>query len=1456
MQVAGEIMLEEVNKKADLLPGYRLRILWQDGLCSAKRAQAVFLNNLFKGQYEALAQGIPLEKLNRDNVGSISTDDASAFTEIWTVQNMSGGPVGLLGDGCSGATMALARLAYAAQFPIVSGPASLPGLSDRKEFPNFYRTVLPDTKFPVVWMTVAKMLGFSKITPVTGDTESWQSMAEVVVNAASETDTQLGGADLSISLVPGFFGYQISLDSSAAANAAAEGLRQQKNRVVLGLIYAGRLRLLLCECHKLGLDNFIFMFYGWLSVGWWKVHDTDCRPKDVGRLAMGSISANAQFWRSDLQTRLSCSADMTAAGFQAKWLQVQGATLKTLGDMTDEGYFPFTESTAVAEAVCMYAQMLHAMLFLHNFTVEDMQQRKLSSYNKMVELFAATDFQGVSGRVQFKPGAADPEGSILIQHVQSFTEDFVDIASYQADGTIFFLGLANLTFKFPGESYFAGPEGATNVNAHPASFQDCPSGTSLNFVNNTCEPCQDKQVFVSSLGVCACRAGHVVSGSGCIQCPEGTFSATVGSTSCESCSIGRFSDATQATTCQRCPKGQYQNNTGKSACLPCPKSFTTNGIGGESAEDCTCGAGTMMSTEGSCVDCASLTEGLECLGGNKVAEGVWISPGYYAEDSALSVFRCFSGKDKCIGGIPGRVCATGRQDLACWNCLPGMKENDDGTCQPCNEGGSGQAAFVGVCVAGLLALFMLYFVVERNEFSSKSHTVLLCALVLSMVITTSQQLGIVSMFKDVDWPEPMASMMKAITLITFDLQLLNLNCIASMSDVSIFIMKVLTGCISVVGLLLLHSIKVVLFHECRFRQRNHILVGSIGTIFLIFYISAISTVVGPLQCVQHPNGKWTVSAYPAVICWETKDHQTMVACGMLGLLIPLAYLAKCTQIVCKFKTMMARGDIDFLKTYYFLFFRYNADAYWYSLVHIFRSLLLANLPIIPNVFAQVTSMQAVLVSQFGIVLSYKPWRVPRTNLLDLFFTVIMLFILGCSAFYTDQQPGEVVAWMIVIVLLFCILLIPITCLIALASIIARQRGKEFQFFICHHKGGAGCFARLLKMQLQKTRGVTRGVFLDCDHLTNLDVLFDYVANMTQTLIVVCSRELFLRPWCLGEVTTAMVKGVNAIRIQLPDYEEPSDDFIMSYSQIVDDLSMLTNRGLTLEQALEAMSWSNTLQKVDMDVNLDDDSLRTLTSQLVVDPSGHRSVSARTMSSRRHSPEAKSKDCNTYILRDDCNLEATAAAMVLCSLLKKHFVHNPQDIPQILEPGKEFPVTAKKAILLCTAGALEQENVLIKLNLAFLGSAKLLPVVVDSSFRYPTTSFEEDHLVLAESACGALNTGEELLERIVRVFKTIAISFPAGSSSEADLRAKASDIAKRLERLPEQANSPSASATLFRSDSPGPAWMQRWDSQKKSTWGKRVRVISPPRSDSNEESYMSGGGEHGQEHCASPCRDCI
>ena len=101
---------------------------------------------------------------------------------------------------------------------------------------------------------------------------------------------------------------------------------------------------------------------GWFTFGWWATTDTDCTPEQLTQLATGFISSNQLAFNAfDADSPLMCAESLTGGEFQEEWLSRQEITVETLG-RTPDGYAPALESSFTADAVSMYASMIHKLV--------------------------------------------------------------------------------------------------------------------------------------------------------------------------------------------------------------------------------------------------------------------------------------------------------------------------------------------------------------------------------------------------------------------------------------------------------------------------------------------------------------------------------------------------------------------------------------------------------------------------------------------------------------------------------------------------------------------------------------------------------------------------------------------------------------------------------------------------------------------------------------------------------------------------------------------------------------------------------------------------------------------------------------------------------------------------------------------------------------------------------------
>lgn len=61
------------------------------------------------------------------------------------------------------------------------------------------------------------------------------------------------------------------------------------------------------------------------------------------------------------------------------------------------------------------------------------------------------------------------------------------------------------------------------------------------------------------------------------------------------------------------------------------------------------------------------------------------------------------------------------------------------------------------------------------------------------------------------------------------------------------------------------------------------------------------------------------------------------------------------------------------------------------------------------------------------------------------------------------------------------------------------------------------------------------MFLDSDNLESLHQLLNFVATDVECIVVLGSKSIYQRPWCLGEMATAHRQRVQAVVLAMPGY---------------------------------------------------------------------------------------------------------------------------------------------------------------------------------------------------------------------------------------------------------------------------------------------------------------------------------
>ena len=83
--------------------------------------------------------------------------DADPMEKIRDDTHVTPDPAGLLGSGCAGTALRVMKIAYKFCVPMSSTSTTDSGRSDRGDYPNFFRTIAPDTFYDGAWIADGAM---------------------------------------------------------------------------------------------------------------------------------------------------------------------------------------------------------------------------------------------------------------------------------------------------------------------------------------------------------------------------------------------------------------------------------------------------------------------------------------------------------------------------------------------------------------------------------------------------------------------------------------------------------------------------------------------------------------------------------------------------------------------------------------------------------------------------------------------------------------------------------------------------------------------------------------------------------------------------------------------------------------------------------------------------------------------------------------------------------------------------------------------------------------------------------------------------------------------------------------------------------------------------------------------------------------------------------------------------
>ncbi|XP_071549928.1 gamma-aminobutyric acid type B receptor subunit 1 isoform X2 [Panulirus ornatus] len=345
-QPAAMLAMEDVNKRPDLLPGYKLNLAWNDSLCEPGLGAAVMYDLLYN----------PPTKL-------------------------------MLLGGCSTVCTTIGEAAKMWNLVVLSYGSSSPALSDRQRFPTFFRTHPSATVHNPTRIRVMQKYNWSRVAII-------QQAEEVFISTVEDLELRCKDAGIEIVTRQSFL---------TDPTDAVRNLKRQDARIIVGLFYVNAARRVLCEIYKNTLygKSYVWFFIGWYEDSWFENHlqeeNLNCTREEMRMAAEGHLTTEALMWNKDNEKTIS---GMTAGGFRRRLNQA----------LIERGYENQSNPVGYQEAPLAYDAIWSVALALNktmerlaavNRSIEEFTYTNKEIADELYKAMNATQFLGVSGRVAF-----------------------------------------------------------------------------------------------------------------------------------------------------------------------------------------------------------------------------------------------------------------------------------------------------------------------------------------------------------------------------------------------------------------------------------------------------------------------------------------------------------------------------------------------------------------------------------------------------------------------------------------------------------------------------------------------------------------------------------------------------------------------------------------------------------------------------------------------------------------------------------------------------------------------------------------------------------------------------------------------------------------------------------------------------------------------------------------------
>merc|ERR1740129_678015 len=531
-----------------------------------------------------------------------------------------------------------------------------------------------------------------------------------------------------------------------------------------------------------------------------------------------------------------------------------------------------------------------------------------------------------------------------------------------------------------------------------------------------------------------------------------------------------------------------------------------------------------------------------------------------------------------------------------------------------------------------------------------------------------------------------------------------------------------------------------------------------------------------------------MASNPAVVCWDSAEHNSLMVLGFLGLLAyPVAILSGIAFVTLRYKSLVASGHgLKYLGRYRFVFYRFHLTRYFWAVFYLLRNFCITLVPVIfpESAIWQVVLIHIMLVTSLVLTAYLMPWRTKLANVTEMVTIGGLTLFMQVAAFLvdTDKVAGKQVLASILLAVVVIIFLVAAMVVCFMGYRHFFNTGDRYGAFLCHHKDGAACLARYIKSRM--TSMTNYRIFLDSDQLEELDLIFDVVRTKTKNLVVLLTPQVLKRPWCAGEITTAYKNNIPIVLVACDDYVLPSEEGLAELASVwsKQEKYQLGIYGITMSSIKDAYRHLLTLEAIPL-MRFSPLEKQEAAISEVIRRCGLLNLLGKTEDIMALPAASKNQRTTSgepaRIVIVGCTKDTEAR--ISCEILATMFQERTMAVTKVaysVTDAMNHLATAEYLVVVITTGLL-QDSAFEDLVLLFERGRRTEPVeivtvMIDKPFNFPLAEFYSDLEKQGEF-------GSQLASGYRKIFNILALPFtPRGSQSV--ITNEVNDICERFRKF--------------------------------------------------------------------------